>query len=61
MENILPWGRQRRLITGAIIAAIAVATAAILVSAMAGAWWFVSVFVMAWLASMMLLQARDRT
>ena len=61
MENILPWGRQRRLITGAIMAVVALAIAALLVSVMAGAWWFALVFVMEWLATMMLLQARDRT
>jgi hypothetical protein len=61
MENILPWGRQRRLIVGAILAAAALGTAALLVSLTAGAWWFALVFVLALYATLMLLQARDRT
>ena len=61
MENILPWGRQRRLITGAILAAAAIGTAVLLVTLTAGAWWFALVFVLTLLSALMLLQARDRT
>ncbi len=61
MENILPWGRQRRLLAGVIAAALAVLVAIVLVWAVAGPWWFVSVFVLTWLAALLLLEARDRT
>ena len=61
MENILPWGRQRRLIVGSILGAAAVGTAVLLVFLTAGAWWFAVVFLLALYAALMLLQARDRT
>ena len=61
MENILPWGRQRRLIAGGITAAVAVGLAVMFVMLTAGAWWFLLLFLLVWLAAMMLLQARDRT
>jgi hypothetical protein len=61
MENILPWGRRRRLVVGTVLAALALVTGATLVLAAAGPWWFALVFALAWMAAMMLLQARDRT
>jgi hypothetical protein len=61
MENILPWGRQRRLIAGLILAAAAIALAVTLVLLVAGPWWFTGVFVLAWLAALLLLEARERT
>ena len=61
MENILAAGRQRRLLTGVVLAALALATAVALVVLSAGAAWFALVFVLALLAALMLLQARDGT
>ena len=61
MENILPWGRQRRLIAGLVASALAVGTAVLLIVAEAGAWWFIIVFVLVWLGALLLLEARDRT
>ena len=61
MENVLPWGRQRRLLAGLVAAAVAIVIAVTLVLLAAGPWWFVSVFVLAWLAALLLLEARDRT
>ena len=61
MENILPWGRQRRLLAGLIAAALAIAMAVTLVMVVAGPWWFLSVFILAWMAALLLLEARDRT
>jgi hypothetical protein len=61
MENILAAGRRRRLLNGLVLAVAAVAVSAGLVVRAAGPAWFVIVFVLAWLAALMLLQARDRT
>ena len=61
MENILPAGRTRRLINGAVFGILALGTAVVLVVQTAGPWWFALVFVLAWLSALMLLQARDRT
>ena len=61
MENILPWGRQRRLLAGLLASALAVVTAATLILAEAGAWWFLIVFVLTWVGAILLLEARDRT
>jgi hypothetical protein len=61
VENILPAGRQRRLLTGGVIAALGLLTAIALVVLSAGPAWFAIVFVLALLAALMLLQARERT
>ena len=61
MENILPWGRRRRLFTGLAMAVLAIVVATTLVLMAAGPWWFGLVFVLAWMSAMALLQARDRT
>jgi hypothetical protein len=61
MENILAAGRQRRLVNGLILTAAAAAVYAGLIVFSAGPAWFLIVFLLAWLAAMMLLQARDRT
>lgn len=61
MENILAAGRQRRLLTGIVLAAAALAAGVTLVVLSAGPWWFAILFVLAWPAALMLLQARDRT
>ncbi len=61
MENILPAGRRRRLLTGSVIAALGLLTAIALVVLSAGPAWFAIVFVLALLAALMLLQARDST
>jgi hypothetical protein len=61
MENILPAGRMRRLLTGSVLGALALGAAIVLVLREAGPWWFAIVFVLAWLGALMLLQARDRT
>jgi hypothetical protein len=61
VENILAAGRQRRFLTGIVLAVAALALAVALVVFSAGPAWFVLVFVLAWLAALMLLQARDRT
>ena len=61
MENILPAGRRRRFINGVILALLALATAILLVRNAAAAPWFAVVFVLVLLASLMVLQARDRT
>lgn len=61
MENILAAGRQRRLVHGLILTAVAVAVSAGLIVVSAGPAWFLLVFVLAWLAALMLLQARERT
>jgi hypothetical protein len=61
MENILAAGRQRRLVSGLILSAAAVAVSAGLIAVSAGPAWFILVFVLAWLAALMVLQARERT
>jgi hypothetical protein len=61
LENILPAGRRRRLVIGAVLAALTLAVAVTLVVRAAGPAWFAIVFALAWLAALMLLQARDRT
>ena len=61
MENILPAGRRRRFMNGVILAVLALATAILLVRNAAAAPWFAVVFVLVLLASLMVLQARDRT
>jgi O-antigen ligase len=61
VENILPAGRRRRFINGVILAVLALATAILLVRNAAAAPWFAIVFVLVLLASLMVLQARDRT
>ena len=61
MENILPAGRRRRFMNGVILAVLALATAIFLVRHAAAAPWFAVVFVLVLLASLMVLQARDRT
>jgi hypothetical protein len=61
MENILPAGRQRRLVNGIVLAVLTLAAAAALVLFSAGPLWFLFVFALAWLAALMLLQARDGT
>ena len=61
MENILPAGRIRRLVNGAVLGGLGLVAAIVLVMWAAGPWWFVIVFVLAWLSALMLLQARDRT
>lgn len=61
MENILAAGRQRRLLTGLVLAGAALIVSIALVVFSSGPAWFALVFVFAWLAALMLLQARDRT
>lgn len=61
MENILAAGRQRRLLIGLVLTAAAVAVSAGLIVLSAGPAWFVLVFVLVWLAALMVLQARERT
>jgi hypothetical protein len=61
MENILPAGRTRRLVSGSVLGALALGAAITLVVRAAGPWWFAIVFLLAWLSALMLLQARDRT
>ncbi len=61
MENVLPAGRRRRFINGLVLAGLALATAILLMRNDAGAASFVIVFVLILLASLMLLQARDKT
>ncbi len=61
MENILAAGRQRRLLTGIVLAVVTLALAVALVVFSSGAPWFVLVFVLALLTALLLLQARDRT
>jgi len=60
-RNILPSGRRRRLVNGSVLAVLTVGTAVGLIARAAGAWWFLLVFVLAWLAALMLLQAREHT
>jgi O-antigen ligase len=61
VENILPAGRRRRFMNGVILAVLALVTAILLVRNAAAAPWFAVVFVLVLLASLMVLQARDRT
>lgn len=61
MENILGAGRRRRLVNGIIVAVATAGVAVALVVFSAGAPWFALVFVLALLAALMILQARDRT
>jgi hypothetical protein len=61
VENILPAGRRRRLITGTVLGLVALLVGAALVVLGAGPGWFPLVFVPAFLGALMLLQARDRT
>jgi O-antigen ligase len=60
VENIVPSGRRRRLVNGVILAGLAVAMAVLLVRHDAAAVWFAIVFLLLLLASLMLLQARDK-
>lgn len=61
MENILGAGRRRRLVTGIIVAGATAGVAVTLVLTSAGAPWFALVLVLAFLAALMILQARERT
>jgi hypothetical protein len=61
VANILPRGRRRRLVNGTVLAVLAVATAVWMVLAAEGPFWGVLVFLLVWLAGMMLLQAREHT
>ena len=61
MENILAAGRRRRLLNGLILSVVTVGVAVALVALEAGPAWFTLVSVLAFLAAMMLLQARERT
>lgn len=61
MENILAAGRQRRLLTGILLSVATVGVAVALVALVVGPAWFALVFVLAFLAALMILQARDRT
>lgn len=61
MENILGAGRRRRLVNGVIVGAATVGLAVALVTVSASAPWFALVPVLAFLTSVMLLQARDHT
>jgi uncharacterized membrane protein len=61
MENILALGRRRRLLNGIILSVATLALAVALVLLSAGPAWFTLVFVLAFLAAVMLLQARERT
>ena len=61
MENILALGVRRRLLNGIILSVATVAVAVTLVLLSAGPAWFALVFVLAFLAAVMLLQARERT
>jgi uncharacterized membrane protein len=61
MENILALGCRRRLLNGIILSVATVAVAVALVLLSAGPAWFALVFVLAFLAAVMLLQARERT
>jgi uncharacterized membrane protein len=61
MENILALGRRRRLLNGIIMSVVTLAVAVALVLLSAGPPWFALVFVLAFLSTVMLLQARERT
>jgi hypothetical protein len=61
MENILGAGRRRRLVNGAILAAVTLGVAVALVRFSAGAPWFALVLLLAFLAALMMLQAREAT
>ena len=61
VHNILSSGRRRRFIEGVIIGIAALGTAALLMRNEAMAAWFVLVFLLVLVASLMLLQARDKT
>lgn len=61
MDNIIPSGRRRRIVNGLILATVALATAVLLLRNGASAVWFSIVFLLVLLASLMLLQARDKT
>ena len=59
--NILPRGRRRRTVNGVILSALALALSLWLVLRSPSSLWGVLVFVLVWLAALMLLQARDHT
>jgi hypothetical protein len=61
VENLLAPGRRRRFLNGTVLALAALGVAVGLVMFSAPAAWFAIVFVLAWLAALMLVQARDRT
>ena len=61
MENILAAGRLRRFRNGLIIGVVTIAVAIALVVTAARALWFPLVFVLAFGAALLLLQARERT
>lgn len=59
--NILPRGRRRRMANGVILSALALVLSLWLVTRSPSSLWGVLVFVLVWLAALMLLQARDHT
>jgi len=61
VTNLVPRGRRRRLVNGTVLTILAVATAAWMVLTSAGSFWGVLVFALAWLAGLMLVQAREHT
>jgi hypothetical protein len=59
--NILPRGRRRRVVNGAVVAALALAVSIIIVVQSASPVWGVAVFGLVFVAALLLLQAREGT
>ena len=59
--NILPNGRRRRIINGVAMSVLTAVAAVMVVLQSASPVWGVAIFALAFLAALLLLQARDGT
>ena len=61
VTNILPRGRRRRIVNGVVVSALAAAGGVMVVVQSASPMWGVAIFALAFLAALLLLQAREGT
>ena len=61
VTNILPRGRRRRIVNGVVMSALAAAGGVMVVVQSASPMWGVAIFALAFLAALLLLQAREGT
>ena len=61
VTNILPRGRRRRIVNGVVVSALAAAGGVMVVVQSASPVWGVAIFALAFLAALLLLQAREGT
>jgi hypothetical protein len=59
--NILPRGRRRRIVNGVVVSVLAAVAGGMVVVHSASPAWGIVVFVLAFLAALLLLQAREGT